>query len=73
MWTLAFKVNDRVALRNDVEKGKTSFYRIKKVKDNNTFVLGKCSCRPDLYFDATEEDVYTYEEAKKILTKTTFN
>ena len=67
-----FSLNDRVALKEDVENNKPSFYRIKKVLEDNKYIVGKCSCRPDLYFEAKEEELLSYQEAKTMLSEGMF-
>lgn len=68
---MAFNLEDRVALVKDVEEGKVSFYGIKKILEDG-YIVGKCSCRPDLYFKVTEEEILPYFTAKDMIAKKSF-
>lgn len=62
-----FKLGDKVALKEDVTNGTINFFRVKKILESNMYTIGRCSCRPDLYKEVHEDDLYSYDTVRDII------
>lgn len=68
-----FKKGDRVAKKSDVDSGLAKFYRYLEPSEDNKHKIVKCMCNVKNFEEVIEEELYSYNEAKVLLSDSRFS